>query len=752
MKYLGSIYHFLGSIYLAIGLIATAAALTIAGTLIESKTDSHQYAAQFTYKSPWFALLLWGFFINILFSATRRWPFKKKHVPFLMTHAGLLMILGGVLIKNYFGLQGSMGLIEGSASDEIFEAGTYVVQLEKRGEQAFPLRYELLQNSWGHRFFSHHQDDLHLEVVDYFPHSSERLQTWIKQNQGHITGLRPFPVHEWNGQTLEDLPVSAQFESWNIYAFRTSQLAELVKAAYLQGMHMRLVNRHTEEVVYEGSLSQALKQPVGEAKVALSLEIAPKQGFLNPELTLDIDSNQVVIPLAGPHSLIHNSPSKTYLGHAPLAIDLERPPALLFIEDDCVYLFAFDAHGRVHSQIFQHNALNPIVTYDKGFGGYSVQAEIPFGKSLTRQDIENIQKTQLIDQLKKERPNHSHLAPPLVCFKNACLETQQEFEDSCVAFLAWWNHNPQWLYPAQTALPKPLNAVFAALTFSPQEQKACQWISRVFQEIDPQLAAGKDIPLILQQIRWPIEPPTDLDAPSLLTLLTQQISAVGDLLPPLDQTSEALSPEEKAHLFSAYLRLFGIHWSTIAAEPSINVESFVLESPITSLKTPLPPTKKIEDNLPLISLKISKGNAVQWLALTYDPHASNFRWPIFNGEYLIRFQPKFQKIPYKLRLRQARQINYANSLQPYSYESDLLITNKKTKSSLDKTISMNHVHETWDGFRFYLANIFPATEVAVKHVQIVVNHDPAKYILTYPGAFLLSLGILLLFWMKPYHP
>ncbi|WP_039376566.1 hypothetical protein, partial [Parachlamydia acanthamoebae] len=60
------------------------------------------------------------------------------------------------------------------------------------------------------------------------------------------------------------------------------------------------------------------------------------------------------------------------------------------------------------------------------------------------------------------------------------------------------------------------------------------------------------------------------------------------------------------------------------------------------------------------------------------------------------------------------------------------------------------VYETWDGYRFYLANMTPATENSAKRVQIVVNYDPAKYILTYPGAIILSMGILLLFW-SPYR-
>ena len=132
MRLFKSIYHFLGGIYFAIILIATVTICVIAGTFIESRTDSHRFAARLTYGNPVFGLLLWLFFVNILFAALRRWPFKYKHVPFLITHFGLLMLLGGLLIKSYYGLQGSMGIIEGSAAQEIFLPDSYVVTVEKR--------------------------------------------------------------------------------------------------------------------------------------------------------------------------------------------------------------------------------------------------------------------------------------------------------------------------------------------------------------------------------------------------------------------------------------------------------------------------------------------------------------------------------------------------------------------------------------------------------------------------------------------
>ncbi|MBA3817208.1 MAG: cytochrome c biogenesis protein ResB, partial [Parachlamydiaceae bacterium] len=139
------------------------------------------------------------------------------------------------------------------------------------------------------------------------------------------------------------------------------------------------------------------------------------------------------------------------------------------------------------------------------------------------------------------------------------------------------------------------------------------------------------------------------------------------------------------------------------------------------------------------------------LSLGYDRFAQGLKWPILNGAYLLRFQPLFEEIPYNIRLRQAHQINYANSQQALSYESDIIVTDLRSGESFEKTISMNQVHETWDGYRFYLSNITSGDESSVKRIQIVVNHDPAKYWLTYPGAIILSLGIILLFWMKPYR-
>ncbi len=132
---------FLGSSRCALILIAIACALVIAATAIESHTGSHKLAEKWIYKSPFFLLLLCGFFLNILISALTRWPFKLRHIPFLMTHLGLLMVIAGVFIKQLFGVQGHLLLIEGEEKNLLTLPDTLALEIIKKGRE--PRQYSI---------------------------------------------------------------------------------------------------------------------------------------------------------------------------------------------------------------------------------------------------------------------------------------------------------------------------------------------------------------------------------------------------------------------------------------------------------------------------------------------------------------------------------------------------------------------------------------------------------------------------------
>lgn len=452
------IFVFLGSVYFALILIASVALVVILGTFLESYTESHRFAANFTYGNPVFIGFLWGFFVNILFSTLRRWPFKAKHIPFLITHLGLLMILGGSLSKSYFGLQGNMKITEGSGSHTVFLPGTQsILAVTKNSKQQYPLKRSLTG-----KFATSLSEDM--ELKEYAPHSREVFDTWIKKDKVHIAGLKPFPVNQKiKAQITQD-------QMWDILSLRDNDPKEAAKRIFL-------------------------------------------------------------------------------------AQD-EATPLLLFVQDDKkdIFLYAFTSGKEPFSEKFSHNSLDELVAYDQGYGGYAVQT----------------------------------------AFENITLETPLQLH-----------------YEKET--------------------------------------------------------------------------------PPL----------------------------------------------------------KLEELRPKITLQLK--NQKEIISLGYDESASRLLTPALQGTYLFRFQPQSIEIPYHIRLRQARAVTYPDSNQPLSYESDIVILDSKSKEMVEKTISMNNVYETWDGYRFYLANISPLDEGAVKRVQLIVNYDPAKYFLTYPGAILLTLGIILLFTNRQRH-
>lgn len=461
------IYHFLGSIYLAIFLIATVAFFVVAGTFIESTTDSHRFAARLTYGNPVFGLLLWLFFVNILFAALRRWPFQYKHVPFLITHCGLLMILGGLLVKSYYGTQGSMGIIEGGASQDIFLPDTYVVSVEKRDpdnpfktvQRYFELSRGILgsisQKIKDQDTFDPDFPDLSIRLATYEPNSKEKLNTWFKEGKAIISGIEPINVSSWNGST-QYLPVSARIklpseEVWDIIALHTDNIVEAAKLCYLQGLEITLRDNQTHKVVYQGHLSDLFKTPLVREDLTaignLHFNYSPLKGFESPKLefTFTLKGQKLKEHVSVPLDRMDILMDRTSIG-----IDIYRKPVLLLIEDEQedIYFFAFDPYGQAAAESFRKDNVSTMIVYDQGFGGYAVQFKLPFqAYPRSRQDRYDAQLHYLAIQLRKGLNDSNTLAPPLRLLYDACQKSKTDFVDCSLAFLSDWDKTNAWIYP-----------------------------------------------------------------------------------------------------------------------------------------------------------------------------------------------------------------------------------------------------------------------------------------------------------------
>lgn len=115
MKFIKPILDFLSSVRLSICLIIILGIAFAAGTFIESSYGTA--AAQvLCYRTPWMSLLLLLLSLNLLISALERIPWKIKHIGFLTTHLGIILMLFGALVTQAFGIEGQLQIREGESS------------------------------------------------------------------------------------------------------------------------------------------------------------------------------------------------------------------------------------------------------------------------------------------------------------------------------------------------------------------------------------------------------------------------------------------------------------------------------------------------------------------------------------------------------------------------------------------------------------------------------------------------------------
>src|SRR5205085_1287166 len=101
-----AIFEFFSSLKLAVVLLAVLIAGAIVGTLYESSFDA-KVARTYVYGAPWFNAWLVLLGANLTASAFSRWPWKKFHTAFLITHLGIITLLIGSLIGRIFGVEGT---------------------------------------------------------------------------------------------------------------------------------------------------------------------------------------------------------------------------------------------------------------------------------------------------------------------------------------------------------------------------------------------------------------------------------------------------------------------------------------------------------------------------------------------------------------------------------------------------------------------------------------------------------------------
>ena len=86
-------------------------------TVFESIHGTERALATF-YGSWWFELLLWLLAANVSAAVILRYPFSKRQIGFVLTHAAILVTLAGALVTKRSGVEGHVRIAEGDTVDQ----------------------------------------------------------------------------------------------------------------------------------------------------------------------------------------------------------------------------------------------------------------------------------------------------------------------------------------------------------------------------------------------------------------------------------------------------------------------------------------------------------------------------------------------------------------------------------------------------------------------------------------------------------
>ena len=185
IKSLGKrLFLFFASLKLAVIIIVALIALSTWGTVVESNYDART-AQEVVFHSPLMSFVLFFLVINLLFSMMKKFPWQKKHLPFLLAHIGILIVILGSYVTQKWGIDGSMAFIIGQKRNFMSTTETFIHIYLAKNDQIF-LPHRILSQRV--HFLRNPPDNLKLKIQDYTLvidkfHPYTRPQTQITASQ-----------------------------------------------------------------------------------------------------------------------------------------------------------------------------------------------------------------------------------------------------------------------------------------------------------------------------------------------------------------------------------------------------------------------------------------------------------------------------------------------------------------------------------------------------------------------------------------
>ncbi len=186
------LFFALSSLKLAVLVILSLAFSMGTATVLESLYDTPT-AQYWIYRSGWFHSILALLGVNILCVALSRYPWKKKHFPFLLAHAGILILLIGSWMTDQWGVDGNLRVTEGEIGRVVeLDSASWVIS---EGEQTYSLPVRWLPPGVAFQALKARSLGLSLDLqVDRFLSHADPIVSFIPNLEPSVSSKKSLPA------------------------------------------------------------------------------------------------------------------------------------------------------------------------------------------------------------------------------------------------------------------------------------------------------------------------------------------------------------------------------------------------------------------------------------------------------------------------------------------------------------------------------------------------------------------------------
>ena len=183
----------LGSLKIAVVVILGLCAVVATGTFVESKYDA-MAASKWVYRTWWLYSLLLLLIVNLTAVMVDRWPWQKKHAPFIMAHIGIITLLIGAAITVKFGLDGTMRVEIGGKAHSVSVGGTELSLYSSFDGQNYARIYkepvDFFLDYSAAKPLSIATDDGDIHFLEYLPYAAAEQKVSAVQDDRLGAGVR----------------------------------------------------------------------------------------------------------------------------------------------------------------------------------------------------------------------------------------------------------------------------------------------------------------------------------------------------------------------------------------------------------------------------------------------------------------------------------------------------------------------------------------------------------------------------------